>query len=47
MFDCCCRWYTAGDTRCDECQDAFEPLFNQYGVDLAVFGKLLAVATAR
>ncbi|KAF8313567.1 Metallo-dependent phosphatase [Clavulina sp. PMI_390] len=30
-------WYTDG-TACTVCQTAFEPIFNQYGVDLAVFG---------
>lgn len=31
-------WYTDG-TGCTECKTAFEPLFNKYGVDLAVFGE--------
>ncbi|KAL2870566.1 purple acid phosphatase family protein [Aspergillus lucknowensis] len=30
-------WYTAGKT-CGPCQEAFEPLFYKYGVDLGVFG---------
>ncbi len=30
-------WYTIG-TGCDPCQDAFEHLFHEYGVDLAIFG---------
>jgi hypothetical protein len=32
-------WYTTGsDAGCTPCQQAFEPLFKRYGVDLGVFG---------
>jgi acid phosphatase type 7 len=32
-------WYTtSGGSPCGPCQDAFEPLFYKYGVDLAIFG---------
>ncbi|KAI0884784.1 putative acid phosphatase [Annulohypoxylon maeteangense] len=31
-------WYTTGGDGCTPCQSAFEPLFNKYGVDLAIFG---------
>ncbi|KAH8205463.1 hypothetical protein TruAng_000369 [Truncatella angustata] len=32
-------WYTtSGGDACDSCQDAFEPLFYKYGVDLGIFG---------
>lgn len=33
-------WYTTGSssTPCQPCQEAFEPLFYKYGVDLGVFG---------
>lgn len=33
-------WYSTGDSSnvCSPCQDAFESIFYQYGVDLAVFG---------
>lgn len=31
-------WYTAGTKGCAPCQQAFEPLFYKYGVDLGVFG---------
>ncbi|KAG6156341.1 hypothetical protein E4U48_008044 [Claviceps purpurea] len=31
-------WYTASDSACKPCQDAFEPLLHKYGVDLAIFG---------
>ncbi|KAK0609673.1 Metallo-dependent phosphatase-like protein [Bombardia bombarda] len=31
-------WYSTGTSTCAPCQKAFEPLFYQYGVDLAIFG---------
>ncbi|KAI1800194.1 Metallo-dependent phosphatase [Daldinia bambusicola] len=31
-------WYSTGGGGCTPCQDAFEPLFYKYGVDLAIFG---------
>lgn len=31
-------WYTTGGDGCDPCQNAFEPLFYKYGVDLGIFG---------
>ncbi|KAJ4147145.1 hypothetical protein LMH87_001690 [Akanthomyces muscarius] len=31
-------WYTTGGDGCTPCQQAFEPLFYKYGVDLGVFG---------
>lgn len=31
-------WYTTGSDPCTSCQEAFEPLFYKYGVDLGVFG---------
>ena len=33
-------WYTTGGDAavCHACQDAFEPIFYEYGVDLAIFG---------
>lgn len=31
-------WYALGDEHCGACQDAFESIFYQYGVDLLVFG---------
>lgn len=31
-------WYALGDEHCGACQDAFESIFLEYGVDLAIFG---------
>ncbi|KAL7624429.1 hypothetical protein AAE478_005993 [Parahypoxylon ruwenzoriense] len=31
-------WYSTGSKGCEPCQEAFEPLFYKYGVDLAIFG---------
>lgn len=31
-------WYVSNGFPCAPCQTAFEPILNQYGVDLAVFG---------
>lgn len=31
-------WYSTGGSVCTACQNAFEPLLYQYGVDLGVFG---------
>ena len=38
-------WYVSSDEHCTECQEAFEPLFIKYGVDLAMFGVSLFSAT--
>jgi hypothetical protein len=36
-------WYTTGTEICWECQVAFESIFNEYNVDLALFGTVESI----
>lgn len=37
-------WYVSNGFPCAPCQTAFEPILNEYGVDLAVFGMCVSIS---
>lgn len=38
-------WYVSSTTNCTVCQKAFEPIFLEYSVDIALFGMSLILST--